>query len=141
MWRNFKFLQICHVEEFEITQHVENFQISPHLSCKGIWYFSMWQIFLHISHRWYRLQIWGMSTNLLLQVYNSHVLFPTMIWNISSCANTWLKLIQLDFQMCAIQTLDRYSLMLVYLQVVITSSKTTAERLQLITVSPPLIGE
>ena len=28
LWRNFKFLHICHVEKFEITPHVEKFQIS-----------------------------------------------------------------------------------------------------------------
>ena len=32
MWRNFRFLHICHVEKFEITQHLKC-QISPHLSC------------------------------------------------------------------------------------------------------------
>ena len=36
MWRNFRFLHICHVEKFEITQHVEKCQISPHLSCGKI---------------------------------------------------------------------------------------------------------
>ena len=28
LWRNFKFLHICHVEKFEITPHVDKFQIS-----------------------------------------------------------------------------------------------------------------
>ena len=61
LWRNFKFLRICHVEKFEITQHGEKFQISPHLSCIQIWNFSTWQIFLHISNLWYLWQISGMS--------------------------------------------------------------------------------
>ena len=61
MWRNFKFLHICHVEKFEITQHGEKFQISPHLSCIQIWNFSTWQIFLHISNLWYLWQISGMA--------------------------------------------------------------------------------
>ena len=47
MWRNFRFLHICHVEKFEITPHVEKFQIFPHLSCTKMWNFSTWQFFLH----------------------------------------------------------------------------------------------
>ena len=35
-------------------------QISPHLPCIGIWNFSTWQIFLHMSHMWTLWQIWGM---------------------------------------------------------------------------------
>ena len=61
MWRNFRFLHICHVEKFEITPNVEKFQISPHLSCIKIWNFSTWQIFLHMSHLWYLWQISGMA--------------------------------------------------------------------------------
>ena len=60
MWRNFRFLHIFHMAKFEITPHMEKFQISPHLSLIEIWNFSTWQIFLHMSGRWYRWQISGM---------------------------------------------------------------------------------
>ena len=60
MWRNIRFLHICHVEKFEITPHVEKSQISPHLSCTEIWNFSTWQIFSPRIYPWDPWQTWGM---------------------------------------------------------------------------------
>ena len=94
MWRNFRFLHIFHMAKFEITPHVEKFQISPHLSRIEIWNFSTWQIFLHMSGRWYRWQISGMINNYfvllktdvlfmitdqVLPLFISLVLLPTLI--------------------------------------------------------------
>ena len=53
LWRNFRFLHLCHVKKFEISPHVEKLQNSPHLSRLEIWNFFTWQIFCPPIYRWY----------------------------------------------------------------------------------------